>query len=74
MKPKMELLRVVKTPEGDIAAPAGAKTNGRGAYICRDVSCINKAQKTGAISRALDTAIDSALYEKLKRECETGEQ
>ena len=70
MKPKMELIRVVKTPEGGILAPAAAKANGRGAYICKNVACINKAQKTGALSRALDTAIDSAVYESLKSECE----
>lgn len=73
MKPKMELIRVVKTPEGEIAAPAGAKANGRGAYICKDAECIKKAQKSGAISRALEAEIDPQVYERLLRECESGE-
>ena len=74
MKPKAELIRVVKTPTGEIKAPAAAKENGRGAYICADVSCIQKAQKTGAIARALDIKVDNNIYENLKKGCENGEQ
>ena len=70
MKPKIELIRVVKTPEGEILASAGAKVNGRGAYICRDNACSEKPQKAGALSRALDTPVDKEVYENLKRECE----
>ena len=74
MKPKMELIRVVKSPEGGILAPAGPKANGRGAYVCKDIACIEKAEKTGALNRALETALDSGVYETLKRECEKCEQ
>ena len=74
MKPKMELIRVVKTPQGEIIAPAGAKTNGRGAYICMNKECIDKAKKTGALNRALEKTIDADLYEKLKSECENSEK
>lgn len=70
MKPKMELIRVVKTPQGEIVASAGSKVNGRGAYICRDKNCIEKAEKIGALSRALDTTVDKSVYEELKRGCE----
>ncbi len=74
MKPKIELIRVVKTPEGEILASAGAKVNGRGAYICRDKTCIEKAQKAGALSRALDTQVSKEVYENLKRECDDLEE
>ena len=70
MKPKAELVRTVKTPEGSIVPFAGNKVNGRGAYICRDASCVAKAEKTGALSRALETAIDKSVYEELKKGCE----
>ncbi len=70
MKPKIELIRVVKTPEGEIVASAASKLNGRGAYICRDKACIEKAQKTGALSRALETPVEKAVYENLKKGCE----
>ena len=73
MKPKIELMRVVKTPEGEIAAPAAAKANGRGAYICKSTECINKAEKANALGRALETEVGAEVYERLKRECETGE-
>ena len=74
MKPKMELIRVVKTPEGEISAPAGPKTNGRGAYICKDIACIKKAEKTGALNRALEISVGSGVFDSLKRECEQVEQ
>ena len=70
MKPKAELIRIVKTPEGDIKPFAGNKVNGRGAYICGDVACINKAAKSGALSRALDVNVGEEVYEDLKKGCE----
>ena len=73
MKPKIELIRVVRTPEGEIVACAAGKLNGRGAYICRDVACVKKAQKTGALARALEADVDDAVYENLKKGCENPE-
>lgn len=70
MKPKTELIRVVKTPEGEIVASAGGKLNGRGAYICKDKACIEKAEKIGALSRALEAPVEKAVYESLKKGCE----
>ncbi|MBO4733192.1 MAG: YlxR family protein [Clostridia bacterium] len=70
MKPKTELIRIVKTPEGDIKPFAGNKVNGRGAYICGDVACINKAAKSGALSRALGVDVGEEVYEDLKKGCE----
>lgn len=74
MKPKSELIRIVRTPEGEVVAGVGGKVNGRGAYICNDVACIEKAEKTGALSRALDTAVDKAVYADLKKGCESLEK
>ena len=70
MKPKAELLRVVKTSDGDIKAPAASKENGRGAYICRDIACVKKAQKSNALARALDATVDSSVYENIGKACE----
>lgn len=73
MKPKTELVRVVKTPEGEIIACAGGKVNGRGAYICGNAECIERAKKAGALARALDAPIDDRVYESLKKGCENGD-
>ena len=70
MKPKSELIRVVKTPEGEIKPFAGNKENGRGAYLCGDTACINKAAKSGALSRALGVNVAEEVYEELKKGCE----
>ena len=73
MKPKAELIRVVKTPGGNVIACAGPKVNGRGAYICGNSDCIGKAEKTGALSRALEAAVDNSVYEHLKKGCAESE-
>ena len=73
MKPKSELVRIVKTPEGEIIPFAGNKVNGRGAYVCGDVACINKAAKSGALSRALGENVAQEVYEDLKKGCEERE-
>lgn len=63
--PKKELIRVVRTPAGDIVADAKGKTPGRGAYICRKASCLEKARKSRALERMLNTAISPETYEAL---------
>ena len=70
MKPKSELVRVVKTPEGNVIAAAGGKVNGRGAYVCNSAVCIENARKSGALSRALDTFVEDSVYDSLKIGCE----
>ena len=70
MKPKAELIRVVKTPGGEIKPFAGSKENGRGAYICNSIDCVNKAAKTGALKRAFDAPVPDAVYDALKKGCE----
>ena len=68
MKPKKELLRVVRTPEGTVEVDRTGRKNGRGAYLCGTVDCLNKAVKTRALERALQQKIDDTVWETLKEE------
>ncbi len=70
MKPKNELIRVVRTPEGKVLADATGKINGRGAYLCKNTQCLAKAQKANALNRALNITADRELYDSLKEEIE----
>ena len=67
---KEELLRIVRSPEGTISLDRSHKASGRGAYLCRDIRCIRKAQKIGALSRALDVPIPERLWAPLEKETE----
>ncbi|MBR6680205.1 MAG: YlxR family protein [Clostridia bacterium] len=67
-KPKMELLRVVKTPEGEIVLDFTGKKSGRGAYICRDVKCLKKARKTKRIDSNLGVTVPEEVYDRMERE------
>ncbi len=73
MKPKKELIRVVKTPEGEIKLDFTGKLNGRGAYVCKSRECLEKAQKQKALSRAFDCPITDEIYNELKGSIEKGE-
>ncbi|MBR6220779.1 MAG: YlxR family protein [Clostridia bacterium] len=66
MKPKVQLLRVVKPQEGDAAIDRTGKAPGRGAYVCGSVECLKKAQKSRALERALDAKIDEAVFAQLE--------
>ena len=70
MKDKKSLLRVVKTPEGEILLDATGKKSGRGAYVCPDGECLKKARKSRALERALDTAIPDVVYDALLAQME----
>ena len=72
MKDKKSLLRLVKTPEGEILLDATGKKSGRGAYVCPDSECLKKARKSRALERALETAIPDAVYEALVQQMEAG--
>ncbi len=63
--PKKELIRIVRTPAGEIVADATGKTPGRGAYICRKASCLARARKSRALERMLETAISPEAYDIL---------
>lgn len=71
MKPKRELIRVVRSPEGDIALDFNGKANGRGAYVCPNPECLKKAEKSKALDRAFSVAVPVEIYEKLHEEMET---
>ena len=73
MKPKRELIRVVRSPEGEISLDFKGKANGRGAYICPDAACLNKAVKGRALEKAFSMQIPADIYEKLNKEMEAGE-
>ena len=65
MKPKAELMRVVKPQDGDCAIDRTGKAPGRGAYVCESAECLKKAQKTKALECALEAKIDDAVFEQL---------
>ena len=67
-KPKAELIRVVRSPEGEISLDTRGKKSGRGAYICHDVKCLNKARKSKRIERALDVEIPEEIYDAMEAE------
>lgn len=69
-KPKKELLRVVRSPEGAAALDLRGKANGRGAYICRSADCLKRAVKSNALARALETEIPPEVLESLLKEME----
>mgnify|MGYP000727178535 FL=1 len=68
MKPKKELIRVVKSPEGEVSVDLTGKKSGRGAYICKSGECLEKAIKAKRLSRNLDVAISEDIYNRLKEE------
>ena len=72
MKPKRELLRVVRSPEGEVSLDTRGKKPGRGAYVCPNADCLKKAIKTRALSRALETAIPEEVMQRLEAELEEG--
>ena len=73
MKPKRELIRVVRSPEGEISLDFKGKANGRGAYVCHDPGCLAKAIKARALEKAFSAQIPIGVYEKLRQEMEAGE-
>ena len=73
MKAKRELIRVVRSPEGNISLDFKGKASGRGAYICPEASCLKKAIKAKALERAFSTQIPQEIYEALEKEMEAGD-
>ena len=66
--PKKELIRVVRKPDGEVQIDEKGKMNGRGAYLCKSVSCLKKARKTGNIARSLEVSITEEIYLRLEKE------
>ena len=73
-KDKRELIRVVKTKTGEIFLDKTGKANGRGAYICNDAACLEKAIKTKRISRSLAVEIPAEVYDALRQAIQNDEQ
>lgn len=67
-KPKSELLRVLRTPEGEILLDFTGRRSGRGAYICRDVACLRKARKSKRIDRSLECMVPEEVYDRMEAE------
>lgn len=63
---KKDLLRIVRTPQGQVEIDLGGKMNGRGAYLKKDITAIQIAEKKKLLQRALEVEIDSSFFEKLK--------
>ncbi|HEX9061974.1 MAG TPA: YlxR family protein [Clostridia bacterium] len=70
MKPKKELIRVVKDNENNITVDFKGKSPGRGAYICKNVSCFEKARKAKRFERAFESPISEEIYNILKQQLE----
>ncbi|WP_026507624.1 RNase P modulator RnpM [Butyrivibrio sp. MC2013] len=68
MKPKKELLRIIRTPEGTIEADITGKASGRGAYICPDPACLQKATKNHGFQRAFKMSPSDDLIASLEKE------
>ena len=70
VKPKREMLRIVRTPEGDIRADVTGRMNGRGAYLCRNGSCLALAIKKHGLERAFKMAVPEGTAAMLEKEVE----
>lgn len=66
--PKKELIRLVRTPEGNVELDFIGKKSGRGAYICKSAACFKKARKAGRFERNLECVIPDAVYDRLEVE------
>ena len=67
MRAKKELLRVVRTPEGEALIDESGRANGRGAYVCREAACLEKAKKSRALERALETSLGAEIWDALRK-------
>ena len=68
MKPKKDLMRILKTETGEFLVDADGKKNGRGAYICRSVECFRKAVKSRGLERSFRQQIPEEVYDRLEKE------
>lgn len=67
-KPKMELIRIVRSPEGVVSLDLTGKKSGRGAYICRDLKCLKKVRKNGRVAHNLECEIGPEVYDAMEAE------
>ena len=74
MKDKKALLRIVRSPEGEISLDLTGKKNGRGAYVCPNKDCITKAVKERRLERALEKPVREEVYQQILEDLENGRQ
>lgn len=67
-KEKRELVRIVRSPEGEVSVDMTGKKPGRGAYICPNEDCLNKVVKSKRLERSLEITISQEIYEKLREQ------
>ena len=70
MKEKKNLIRVVRTPDGEIGIDKTGKMNGRGAYLCDDLACFKKARKKNSLQRSLSISIPEGICDELEKRWE----
>ena len=68
MKPKKELIRVLRTDDGQITLDASGRKNGRGAYLCRNPECLKQAERRKGLERSFQMSIPKEIYESLGKE------
>ncbi len=68
MKPKKDMMRVLKTPEDEMILDTTGKKNGRGAYLCKDMECLKKARKNKGLERSFKMSIPDTVYDSLIKE------
>ena len=73
-KPKRELVRIVRGPEGQVSLDRSGRMNGRGAYLCRNPECLRRAVKAKALERAFGTAVPGEVLERLASELEHNDE
>lgn len=74
MKGKKEMMRVLKAEDSVICLDLTGKKNGRGAYLCKSLTCLNKARKNKGLERSFQMSIPSQVYDELEREFENGNE
>ena len=74
MKPKRELVRIVKSPAGEMSVDRVGKAPGRGAYLCPSLQCLRRARKAKALEHALETAVPDEVYRRLEEQMQEGAQ
>ena len=72
MKPKGELIRAVRSPEGEVSLDFKGKKSGRGAYLCRDMECLKRARKSRALERAFGQGLPEEVWDQLEGEMARG--
>ena len=74
MKEKKDLIRVIRSPEGEIEMDTTGRWNGRGVYLCPSMDCLNRARKARALERSLGTSVSAEIYGALEEEIKNIEE